>query len=71
MLVPPQALVHLRDWRAEVLIGSTYALVPSKLMVDEDFVRRHKKKRLRVFELTFDRQHIIYADGIEIASAPI
>ena len=29
MPVPPQALVYLRDWRAEVLIGSTYALVPS------------------------------------------
>ncbi len=71
MLVPPQALVHLRDWRAEVLIGSTYALVPSKLMIDDDFVFRRSEARLKVFELMFDRQHIIYADGIEIATTAI
>ena len=71
MLVPPQALVHLRDWRAEVLIGSTYALVPSKLMIDDDFVFRRSEERLKVFELMFDRQHIIYADGIEMATASV
>lgn len=71
MLVPPQALVHLRDWRAEVLIGSTYALAPSKLMIDDDFVFRRSEARLKVFELMFDRQHIIYADGIEIATTAI
>ena len=71
MLVPPQALVHLRDWRAEALIGSTYALVPSKLMIDDDFVFRRSAERLKVFELMFDRQHIIDADGIEIASTAV
>ncbi len=71
MLVPPQALFHLRDWRAEVLIGSTYALVPSKLMIDDDFVFRRSEVRLKVFELMFERQHIIYADGIEIATAAV
>ena len=71
MLVPPQTLVHLRDWRAEVLIGSTYALVPSKLMIDDDFVFRRSEERLTVFELMFDRHHIIYADGIEIATASV
>ena len=71
MLVPPQALVHLRDWRAEVLIGSTYALFPSKLIIDDDFVFRRSEARLKVLELMFDRQHIIYADGIEIATTAI
>ena len=40
-------------------------------MIDDDFVFRRSEERLKVFELMFDRQHIIYADGIEIATASV
>ena len=69
MHATPGALVHLRDWRAMALFGTTQALVPAHRLVDGEFVSSEPVATHKVYDLTFDAQHILYANWIEIASA--
>ncbi len=71
MLVAPGALIHIRDWRAEALFGKKSALVTARRLMDGEFVAECPKMRVTVYDLVFDRQHIVYADGIEVASAAV
>ena len=69
MTVSPDTLLHIRDWRAEALFGQKSALIPARRLMDGEFVAEQPKSRVKIFELVFDKQHILYADGIELASA--
>ncbi|NIY72644.1 hypothetical protein HCZ30_09370 [Marivivens donghaensis] len=71
MVLPSDTLIHIRDWRAEALYGSPTALVPAHKLLDGEFVSRLPDRTEMAFELVFDEQHIIYADGIELATADI
>lgn len=71
MLVAPGALIHIRDWRAEALFGKKSALVAARRLADGEFVAEQAKQTVKVYELIFDRQHILYADGMEMASPAI
>lgn len=68
MLVAPDTPVHIRDWRAEALFGTKAATVPAKRLVDGEFVAEAEMRRMVLWELDFDRPHIVYADGLEVAS---
>lgn len=68
-ILPASQQVLIRDWRAEALFGAKHALVPALRLVDGEFVRDLGSQKLDFFELIFDAPHIIYADGLEIASA--
>jgi len=69
MVASPDMLVHIRDWRAEVLFGQPSALVPVKQLVDGKFLAVQPVQETLTYELIFDREHILYADGMEIASS--
>ncbi|QQA44294.1 Hint domain-containing protein [Pelagovum pacificum] len=69
MILPPGAMVHIRDWRAEAMFGSKSALVPVRRLIDGEFIAEGEKKMVRVYDLVFDQQHILYANGLEVASA--
>lgn len=69
MIVGPDTLVHIRDWRAKALFGADVATVKAKRLIDGEFVSEQDAKTITVYELVFDRQHILYADGLEVASA--
>jgi len=69
MLIGPDAKVHIRDWRAEALFGSKTADVPAHKLVDREFVTEAAPRRMRLYTLVFDRAHIVYADGLEVATA--
>ncbi len=69
MIVGPDTLVHIRDWRAKALFGADVATVKAKRLIDGEFVSEQAAKTLTVYELVFDKQHILYADGLEVASA--
>lgn len=69
MIVGPDTLVHIRDWRAKALFGADVATVKAKRLVDGEFVSEIEAKITTVYELIFDKQHIVYADGLEVASA--
>lgn len=69
MLLGPDAKIHIRDWRAEALFGSRTADVPARKLVDREFVTHADPRRMRLYSLVFDRAHIVYADGLEVATA--
>lgn len=69
MIVGPDTLVHIRDWRAKALFGADVATVKAKRLIDGEFVSAMEERKLTVYELVFDKQQIIYADGLEVASA--
>lgn len=68
-VVPARQELLVRDWRAGVLFGASQALVPAARLIDGEFIRSVGTVELDLFELRFDRPHILYADGMELASA--
>ncbi len=64
----PGAQVHIRDWRAQAMYGTKKANVPARRLTDGEFISEGAKRAVRVFDLVFDRPHIVYADGLEIAT---
>jgi hypothetical protein len=71
MIMGPDTLVHIRDWRAKALFGADVATVKAKRLIDGEFVSEIAAKTMTVYELIFDRQHIVYADGLEVASTAV
>lgn len=66
--VPAGQEILIRDWRAETLFGKKTALVSADRLVDGEYVRDLGKGVMTVYELVFDRDHIIYAGGLEVAA---
>lgn len=58
----------VRDWRAQALFGADQAMVPTERLVDGEFVTLREDVTMTLYELVFDRQHILYVDGLEVAS---
>lgn len=71
MIVGPDTLVHIRDWRAKALFGADIATVKAKRLIDGEFVAEQAEASITVHELISDKQHILYADGLEVASASV
>lgn len=67
--LPAAQEVLVRDWRAAALFGASRALVPVSRLADGTHIRAIGEVDLSLFELHFDRPHILYADGLELASA--
>ena len=67
--VPATQEILIRDWRADALFGKAQALVPARRLVDGEFIRAAGKREVTLIELVFDASHIVYADGLELASA--
>jgi hypothetical protein len=68
MLLPAGQRLLLRDWRARALYGKAQALVPASQLVDGEFVTRAGRREVRLLTLRFRRPHVIYANGLELAS---
>lgn len=66
--LPADQEILLRDWRAETLFGEQVAMVPAARLVDGEFIRHTGVQQLDLIELLFDAPHVIYADGLELAS---
>lgn len=69
MIVAPGARIHIRDWRAEAMFGAPTAMVEAHKLVDGEYLAQQDAHEMDIYELVFDRQHIIYADGLEIITA--
>ncbi|WP_300442842.1 Hint domain-containing protein [uncultured Mameliella sp.] len=69
LVLPAAQEVLLRDWRARALFGKDRALVPLSRLIDGQFIRSAGEIDMQLVELAFDRPHILYADGLELASA--
>ncbi len=62
----------LRKWLAKALYGSETAMTPAHHMIDGVKVAAMSSTRpVWLYALSFDQQHVIYANGLELASAPV
>jgi len=66
MVVTAGTKLHIRDWRAEALFGTASASISAERLVDGEFLTKAEPTEMTVYHITFDREHIIYADGIEM-----
>ena len=71
LIVATGARIHIRDWRAEALFGAAAATVEAHRLVDGEFLSQQPARDVQVFDLIFDREHILYADGVEVVSAAV
>ncbi|MBR9892396.1 hypothetical protein GYB14_11910 [bacterium] len=70
-VLPATQEILVRDWRAKTLFGAERALVPAERLADGEFIRVIGTREVSVVELCFDAPHILYADGLELASAVV
>ncbi len=66
-VLPAGQPVLIRDWRAKALFGNRQALVAVDRLIDGEFIRRAASSEMTVIELAFDRAHVLYVDGLEVA----
>jgi hypothetical protein len=69
MTVTPDTRIHIRDWRATVLFGAASANIEAHRLADGEFVAQQQSQVMRIFDLQFANDHIIYANGVEIVVA--
>ncbi len=69
--LPVSQPVLLRDWRASVMFGQPQAAAPAGLLVDHGFILDRGELELTLHRLIFERDQVIYADGLELTSEPI
>ena len=68
--LPAAQRVLLRDWRAHALYGQGQACVPVGQLADGEYLRIvTATAALSCYQLSFGRPEILYADGLELASA--
>lgn len=68
LLLPADHRILLRDWRAQALFGTAAARVPLSRLVDGEFLRWSDARPDALLSLHFAREHVIYADGLEVMS---
>jgi hypothetical protein len=60
--------ILIRDWRAQALFNARQAVVRADRLIDDEFITDAGRQTLTVYDLHFDRPHILYVDGLEVAS---
>lgn len=69
MLLPATQPVLLRDWRAQAMFGTSAARVALSRLVDGEHLRWSDDRPEALLSLRFAREHVLYADGLEVMSA--
>ncbi len=67
-LVPADQPILVRGLLAKTLFSADNAMVPVSRLADGEYIARCEEQTLRVYELEFDTPHVIYANGLELAS---
>ena len=67
-LMPGQRVL-VRDWRAQALWGKDIAAPHAARLVDGKYIRSETGARQIMLSLYFGAPEIVYADGLELASA--
>jgi hypothetical protein len=68
VILPAGQPILVRDWRAQALFGADQAMVPAARLVDGEFVTHVGEAEVDLWQLEFDGPHILYLDGLEVAS---
>ncbi|PHQ94789.1 MAG: hypothetical protein COB39_13520 [Marinosulfonomonas sp.] len=61
--------ILVRGLLAQALFKSNSALVPVSRLVDGEYIAKCEEQTMRLYELEFDTAHVVYANGLEVASA--
>jgi len=70
--LPAAQRILIRDWRAKALYGQAQVCVPACQLVDGEYVRLSELDAdVTCFALRFGRPEVVYADGLELASADL
>jgi len=65
-IIPANAQVLIRDWRAQALFGRVQATAPARRLVDGEFITLLPAWDMETVQLTFDRPHVLYVGGLEL-----
>lgn len=68
VILPSGQPVMVRDWRARALFGTPQAMVPAHQLIDGEFITDEGRQEMTLYHLQFDAPHILYVDGLELAS---
>ena len=68
-LVTADQPILVRGLLAKALFTTDNAMVPVSRLADGEYIAKCEEQTLRVYELEFDTPHVIYANGLELASA--
>lgn len=68
-ILMPSQRVLIRDWRAKAIWGKDVVAVPIARLVDGTAIRTETAGRQTMLSLFFGAPEILYADGLELASA--
>ena len=60
--------ILVRGLLANALYDTDSAMVPVSKLADGEYIAKCEEQTLRIYELEFDTPHVIYANGLEIAS---
>ncbi|MRU14215.1 hypothetical protein FDP25_02115 [Roseovarius sp. A21] len=66
--LPAGQPILVRDWRARALFNARQAMVPAGQLIDGEYITDAGRQTLTVHDLSFDEPHILYVDGLEVAS---
>ena len=61
--------ILVRGLLAQALFKADSAMVPVSRLADGEYIAKCEEQTLRIYELEFDVPHVIYANGLEIASS--
>lgn len=70
VVLPGFQQVYIRDDRAKVMTGKDSAMIRADALVDGEFITDLGMTKLELYALRFASEHVIYANGLEIASGP-
>ena len=66
--LPAGQPILVRDWRARALFNARQAMVPASRLIDGEYITDAGRQTLSACDLSFDHPHILYVDGLEVAS---
>lgn len=69
ILLPPDQMVLIRNWRAREVFGTERALVEARSLVDDMFIKMTEPREEVLFQISFSSPHILYLEGVEVGSA--
>ena len=67
VITPAEQHILVRDWRAKSMFGKAQTVVEAGDLIDGEFITDLGTRNLHLVHLTFGRQHVIHADGLEIS----
>lgn len=66
VILPENQHILVRDWRAKALFGLRQVAAPVRALLDGEFITSEGMLTMTLYDLRFDCDHVIYADGLEL-----